>query len=96
MLKLHKIQLVDSNGSDPRRNNGSDSCVIITNNTQTVTCRYDFIEQNGTCWPSCDQWKQDPDNISKALDIVEIISVSIGVSIAFVCLGFIVYEYRTL
>lgn len=89
MLELHKIQLVDSNGSDP-----CPTCV--TNNTQAVTCRYDFIEQNGTCWPRCDQWKQDPDNISKALDIVEIISVSIGVSIAFVCLGFIIYEYRTL
>lgn len=93
MLELHKTQIVDSSGSD---NVAPHPTCPPTNNTQTVTCRYDFIEQNGTCWPRCDQWKQDPDNISKALDIVEIISVSIGISIAFLCLGFIIYEYKTL
>ena len=92
MLELHKTQLVDSSGSDT----AAPHPTCASNNTQTVACRYDFIEQNGTCWPRCDQWKQDPDNISKASDIIEIISASIGISIAFVSLGFTIYEYRTL
>lgn len=59
-----------------------------------VTCRYDFINENGYCWASCHKWKQDSETTTFVSKIVEIVSAFIGILSTIICLGFSIYEYK--
>ena len=72
------------------------NCSNDTQQRQDIICRYDFIKQNGTCWPRCDRWTQNPENIAPILRITVTALSSLGTLIAVICLCFAIYEYKTL
>ena len=65
-----------------------------TDNEQNFTCRYDFIEQNNTCWPRCDRFSQYPDILSKTIDYIIIIGVIIGGLLACIVIIIGIFDYR--
>ena len=72
------------------------NCSNDTQQKQDIICRYDFIKQNGTCWPRCDRWTQNPEIIAPILRIIVTALSSLGTLIAVICLCFAIYEYKTL
>ena len=52
----------------------------------TINCSDAFYASNGVCLPRCDKWKQYPEDISKALDVVVIISSAVRVMFGIIAL----------
>ena len=62
--------------------------------TQNFTCRYDFIEQNNTCWPRCDLFSQFPEIITNVLKYTIIVTTSLGILLAFVVILLGALDYK--
>ena len=67
-----------------------------SSNTSNVMCRYDFVEEDGLCWPRCGVWTQDSKTVSFYAKLVEIIAALIGTLLTIICFGFVIYEYKVL
>ena len=93
---LPDCNLLPENSGTPSLAGVEMNCSNDTQETQDIVCRHDFIEQNGTCWPCCDRWTQQPENIAPILRIISISVSSLGTLIATVCLCFTIYEYKVL
>ena len=88
MLLHTSIETADESLSD---------CFNETNelqSTQNFTCRYDFIEQNNTCWPRCDLFSQFPEIITNVLKYTIIVTTSLGILLAFVVIILGALDYK--
>ena len=52
----------------------------------TINCSDAFFASNGVCLPRCDKWKQYPEDVSKAMDVVVIISSAVTVVVGIIAL----------
>ena len=61
----------------------------ISNQSTTlsaINCSDVFLASNGVCLPRCDKWKQYPEDISKAIDVVVIIYSAVTVVVGIIAL----------
>ena len=93
---LPDCNLLPVNSGTPSLAGVEMNCSNDTQQRQGIICRHDFIEQNGTCWPRCDRWTQNPENVAPIWRIIVTLLSSLGTLIAIICLCFAIYEYKKL
>ena len=93
---LPDCNLLPANSGTPSLAGVEMNCSNDTQQRQDIICRYDFIKQNETCWPRCDRWTQNPENIAPILRITSIVVSSLGTLVGVICLCFAIYEYKRL
>ena len=61
-----------------------------------ITCREDFYELNNTCFPRCDNFRENDYTASMTMVISEVVAVSIGLFVCLIILVLSIINHKTM